>query len=654
MRLFRSFSTAFKFDEHGGTTVFGLFMTFTFLVLGGIAIDTQRLTADLTKFQVAADTTAHAAVYYRQKFDETAAIAKALHVGRGTIAEASDPNAIRAEDIVFGTWDGSVFTPEAGATQAVKVTTGQTATRGHGVATFLLRLSGVSEVDLEASAIYATDGPGGCIYALDDAGAGVLLSGGTSIDAAKCAIKSNATVAASCGTMIKTAGVTYQGAVNDCEWAENVIDGEGNKAPRNEAHTNDPLADNAQISALHARFADMQLAAWPEAVSVSAGTDLYFGWSDLPADQLQVLTDYGCNIDHPINTANWTVTCSATEINLGSLTVGGGAQVDFNSTSGPDMAYNFSGTISNSYGGVLEMGSGIYKIAGGVTGQNISFGSGSFHIGKGDCGYSICDYGNMIFSGQGSFILDGGVTAGGGATLKLGDGADGNSYVIGAGANGVAINIDGGAWLEFGDTTGVTDGFRVAGSVAGGGGSCVVLPAATNHDISDDVVLWGAAILGKGTYHIDGIFRAGAGGAQCGSNALAVSGEDVTVVLSGRGSIKGDVSWGCNSTSFCIDGGNAVTLTAPTSGENEGMGIIGPLDDSRGGVHIAAGGASRLSGVMYFPHAPLKIDGGGSLTGTAPTDCLQIIASEVTMYGGAATATECVSLPGSGRMAMVY
>jgi hypothetical protein len=122
-------------------------------------------------------------------------------------------------------------------------------------------------------------------------------------------------------------------------------------------------------------------------------------------------------------------------------------------------------------------------------------------------------------------------------------------------------------------------------------------------------------------------------------------------VISGRGPQIYDS--GCNGESFCIGGGNQVTLVAPTSGPNASMGVLGPLDQLAGGAKMDAGGSSRLSGVMYFPNAPISVNGGGSLSGSSASDCLQIIGSEITLVGGTATASECIDLPGAGRMALV-
>ncbi|MEJ1998473.1 MAG: pilus assembly protein TadG-related protein, partial [Maritimibacter sp.] len=496
MRIKLAVAARFGRNEWGGASVFALFMTLMLLIVAGFAIDSQRLVAEQTKLQIAADSAAHAAVYFRQTMDEDEAIAAAVDLGRGTIPLSSNPDALRPEDVQFGIWDGSTFTPKAGSTQAARVVTGNSQRRGRGLRTYLLRLSGVSILDVETQAIYASGGTGGCIYALDDKGEGVRLTGGTSIDAEECAIS----------------------------------DGKGNHAPMSEQHTADPFSANAQIKALHARFLDIRGSVIPAQVSVTGGPDLQFNSGDLSASQTSALAAMGCTVDH--GSPDWSVSCTGTEINLGNIIVDGGYSLDFNSGGNPATVYNISGRIQGPYKPV-RFGSGTFNIAKGVTGSDIRFGAGSFHIGKGACGYSICDYGTIIFEGLGDYVFDAGIKVGQGATLKLGDGAYANYYYMGAGQNGNAINVEQSGRLEFGDAIGQIDGFRVDGKFANGGGACTVFPKTDNHDFSDNVYMRGAAIFGAGAYHVDGSFHLTAGGAECEEDAPAIWGDVVTMVISG-------------------------------------------------------------------------------------------------------------------------
>ncbi len=659
--------------EQGGVTIFGLFFTLVLLIIGGIAVDTAMLISERTKLQIAADAAAEAAMYYRQSVDEPEAIAKAILVAQGTVPAANNPNAIRAEDIIFGVWEGSKFTPKPGSTSAVQVITGNSKSRGTGVATFLLRLSGVANVDLETKAIVAGGGVGGCIFALDRNGTGVTTKEGSFIKAPKCAVVSNATVTTECGSGITTANLLHEGNVDDCPWAESIIDAEGARAPRDKKHTPDPMADNDQVKILDDHFADVREIVWPDPVSVSSGTDVKFGYGNLSATEQQVLTDAGCDVEHVEWNPNWTVTCHASNIagdgdvnatedaavhdhgsknviHLGNITTDGGTSVDF-SGSDSNVVFEISGTIIQ-YGSELKFGSGTYNIANGINGAKISFGSGTFHIGgDGGCGYSICDSGTISFNGSGSYIIDNGINIGGGSTLSLGVGARDNYYVIGTNSEGNSITLNGSGRINFGDAVGIDHAFSVRGVVnATGGGSCLVFPQASSHDFAQTLNMSGAAILGSGPYHVDGNFRAGTGGASCG-NSLAVEGHDVTLVISGHGQ---NLDGSCAGKSFCVGQGNAVTLTAPTTGANAFMGVIGPLDGSADGARIEAGGTSKLSGVMYFPTGPIDVTAGAGLSGSSGDTCLQIVGSQVSVNGGSAGASECIDLPASGKRTLVY
>ncbi|MEJ2022449.1 MAG: pilus assembly protein TadG-related protein [Maritimibacter sp.] len=599
-------------DTDGGTTAFGLFVTVIFLIVGGMAVDTARLVSARTQLQIAADNAAQAAII-------------------------------------------KTFKAVPGETGAVRVTTGSTSARGAGINTLLLKLSGVPRVDLETRAIFVTGGGTGCIYALDDSGKGIEMSGGTNISAPECSVISNAVVKVPCGTTITTKQLVHDDEVDDCQWSEAIVDAQGERAPRRDAHTDDPLAGNAQVRALHARFQDIRYEPWPAALSVASGTDINFGWSDLKKTEEKALADSGCTAER--DEGKWTVTCTGSEINLGGIGTGGGITVDFNSGGDPATVYNFSGTLTHGGGSSLTFGSGTFNLGGGIKGADFTFGSGSFHIGEGSegCKYSICvtGGGKVTFDGSSDFILDSGMSIGGGGTVKFGVGSSDNTFVLGETSKGVSMVLNGSDRVEFGDAIGVDVGLRVRGEVkATGGGSCVVFPKTANHDLLGGVNLSGAAVMGAGIYHVDGSFRAGTGGANCTEDKVAVSGTDVTVVISGVGaSLSGGK---CPSgSSFCVGGGNAVTLTAPSTGANALLGIIGPLDEGSGGAYISAGGSSRLSGVMYFPNDPIEMNGGATIGGSSETDCLQIIGSEILMSGGTAAASECIDMAASGRIQMV-
>jgi hypothetical protein len=51
---------------------------------------------------------------------------------------------------------------------------------------------------------------------------------------------------------------------------------------------------------------------------------------------------------------------------------------------------------------------------------------------------------------------------------------------------------------------------------------------------------------------------------------------------------------------------------------------------------------SSLSGVFYFPSGPITLSGGATV-GNGSGQCLQLIGSRVTLTGGTAAASACIS-----------
>jgi hypothetical protein len=53
-----------------------------------------------------------------------------------------------------------------------------------------------------------------------------------------------------------------------------------------------------------------------------------------------------------------------------------------------------------------------------------------------------------------------------------------------------------------------------------------------------------------------------------------------------------------------------------------------------------------LSGVFYFPSAPITLSGAGSV-GNGAGQCLELIGSTISLSGGSALASTCAGLAGS-------
>ncbi|URK86295.1 Tad domain-containing protein (plasmid) [Rhizobium sp. RCAM05350] len=516
------------------------------------------------------------------------------------------------------------------------------------------------ELNIDAEA-YSSFGAAesACIIALDKAASGVTLSGGVQVGAPNCYVASNSDLVAPCGTKITVTSATYyEGSSQPCPWAKNIVTADGSEAPVTKQYTSDPLEDHAGVAELSARFSVIDTASWPNEVSVNNGQDIEFGGNTSPPDTATAIQAVGCSYD-PANynqywTVKWVITCSGSKISVGSLLVHGNVQVTFNVSGDEATVYRFSGRIQNDFGTKLEFGDGTFEVEKGVYGADLTFGAGSFHFGMGDekCGdarYSLCASGKVTIGGPSTFVFDAGFYTGAGATLKLGDGTS-NSYTLGKSSGDSAIGLDGGSITLMADASTGKGVFRLNGDLnGGGGGSCITIPASAEHDISGNVNLAGGARLGAGTYTVDGFFSVNTGGSACSDN-IAVSGKDATIVLSGS---ETPSDWECSGKSFCLTGGNAITLNAPKSGPYAELAVIGPQSSKNTtGAEITSGGRGKISGAFYFPHGMIDFGGGGQI-GDAGNGCLQLIGTSISLSGGSQAMSECTQLSGTGKVALI-
>jgi hypothetical protein len=365
----------------------------------------------------------------------------------------------------------------------------------------------------------------------------------------------------------------------------------------------------------------------------------------------------------------WTVTCLSSPgvpLQFNNITVGGGLTVNFNTGGSASTTYNFFGTISSN-GSALTFSPGTFNIGGGINnsggGDTITFGAGTFNLGtmgattcNGATNVSICQNGTaVIFGGPSTFVMAGGIYNKGGGTLTMGSGTT-NSFNIGKDGNGNSFVGAGGAKTTFGDATGAGDVFETSGNlnVAGGGGSCLTLPAATQHDIDGFFTSAGGTILGSGTYTVADYFAlgpSGGGDVTCSGTAVGMSGTNVTLVIGGHvipasGSNSGD--------SFYMGAGYSnVTLLAPTTGALANLAVVGPQSGTAGAVLAEGASGADFSGAFYFPTSPISMSGGSSLGSFGANQCLMLIGSQVTLTGGAALASSCTGLGGSNSSNVV-
>lgn len=495
----------------------------------------------------------------------------------------------------------------------------------------------------------------GCMLALDAAQTGITLSGGTTITATKCTVSSNSTVTVPCGTTIAAIGINYNSAAAPSQPCSGITGPNGTAAVIAKKSTADPLAGNAAITAAVARIATVSALSATAAPTNTTGGDLNFGWGTATNNQAVAI---GCTA--AFSGSTWTLDCTGkSTVNIGSITIAGGINLNF-ATNGPaTTTYNFASNVTTS--ATVNFGPGLYNFAKGLTagsGSTTTFGAGTFKIGMSDstCNgaarVSVCNTSKLTFAGPSTFELPGGFNNTGGSTLTFGAGTS-NSYKIGPGSNGDAITLGGGGTIIMADATSASSVFQVVGNVnAGGGGSCFVISAAAQHDISGNFIASGAVLMGAGIYTVDGYFTLGANGggsANCGGSSISVSGTNVTLVLSGKTQSS---SGSCNGYVFCVAAGySGIVLTAPQTGATAKLAVIGPTSSSRtGGATFAEGGSNaQISGAFYFPYGPITMSGGSSTFGstTDATKCLQIIGSRITLSGGTAAASECIAASGA-------
>jgi hypothetical protein len=328
--------------------------------------------------------------------------------------------------------------------------------------------------------------------------------------------------------------------------------------------------------------------------------------------------------------------------------------VNFNTAGLGTTTYNFSGSISNG-GTALNFGPGIYNVAKGIAtaaATATSFGAGTFNVGPGisACNgggvYSICGLGtSLTFDGPSTFRLSAGAYNASGSTLTLGNGSA-NSFQIGASSDGNAIYAGGAATTTLADATSGAGLFQMAGNIEiAGGGGCVALGAAAQHDINGFISLAGGTLLGAGVYTATGFIALGLNGAAdvtCNGVAVGVSAAGVTMVA---GASTTPASSPCYNVAFCVASGYSnVTLTAPASGGDALLLAIGPTTQTNGaGASFASGtGNTSLSGVIYFPNGPVTLSGAATV-GNATGQCLEVVGSQLTVSATTAMASTCLA-----------
>lgn len=146
-------------DQDGVASAWGLFFTVTLLVIGGMAVDYSNGTAKRAQLQAAADSAALAAVVELPDMD------KATEAGleyADQHFDAGDGAAIDADSFIYGNWSGGAFSAGDTPTNAVYVRAAREGVSGNELATYLLRLIGITSFDVVAGSIAAEDSENSC------------------------------------------------------------------------------------------------------------------------------------------------------------------------------------------------------------------------------------------------------------------------------------------------------------------------------------------------------------------------------------------------------------------------------------------------------------------------------------------------------------
>ena len=88
----------------------------------------------------------------------------------------------------------------------------------------------------------------------------------------------------------------------------------------------------------------------------------------------------------------------------------------------------------------------------------------------------------------------------------------------------------------------------------------------------------------------------------------------------------------------------SIRSAAPSAGTTAQLAVIGPIPTTNTtGVTIAEGASNTsISGAFYFPNGTISLGGGASI-GNGPSQCLELIGSQVSLTGGTTAASTCIS-----------
>ncbi|MEL6598267.1 MAG: pilus assembly protein TadG-related protein [Pseudomonadota bacterium] len=144
---------AFVQDDAGAYIVWNLLWVSTFLMIGGLALDSSNAWRVRGQLQHTADAAALAAALYPT--DEVSGKTAALQLTELNMPASVHGNVMSAGDVEYGFWDEvtKTFSPLAIDKNAVRVIAGRLQNRANGLDTYLLKLAGVGSWDVSVQSI---------------------------------------------------------------------------------------------------------------------------------------------------------------------------------------------------------------------------------------------------------------------------------------------------------------------------------------------------------------------------------------------------------------------------------------------------------------------------------------------------------------------
>ncbi|WP_335309416.1 hypothetical protein [Sphingomonas phyllosphaerae] len=572
--------------------------------------------------------------------------------------------------------------PTAGAKAVrVTITVPMTVTLGR-----VLGMGASYPVRTTATASLATQSTAGCIVGLASSGTAIETQGGATINAANCAVAGAGTVAnngtgitakniiSGAGDIVNNYGtlaadlLRYAGNFTNPDWNTNVPSAD--KRVKQSSTISDPLADNLDLSSARSLIGTSRT---PLALAnpTTPGGGAVWSFSSSPSAAVAGFRK-GNSTNFTVPTGNYTID---------TLTASGSVTVTFAADSKVTVARGV--TIDG--GAIVTFGNGTYRINGGFSATDVTFGDGELSIGQGTVRFTgtnrigagpvtinaplVVGDGAKLAIGAGAHAF-GGISVGGGSWLTLGDGAldvaggisvGGDSTII-AGAGNVtianpgarAISLSGSGRFFMGDGL-----FSANGSVFTEGGSRLVFGKTANHLINGDLAIAGSVLFGAGRYTVNGNLANGTGGTtwpytspinnQTWGNTLEsvdVSGYDMAGV---------NVSFILSGT-INLAGGAKTLLMAPGTTTTGGA-IADILIDSLTSADTkwSNGATSVFSGTMHLPNSALTSSGGNS--SNSAVRCFMLIAYRVTLTGGATAGSTCSGIGtgagGSGTVDLI-